>query len=510
MMRILISGLASIIAWTSYYFVSNDTIVADDSVANVLEVFATVLSGVTLILLLGWLVLQFIFGNIFNRNATGLSKVLVYCILSFVVSALVLKLLGFDIGAALATSAVLGAIVGLAMQPTLGSLVSGLAIQMDKILNVGDSIRFRDELVQIVALNWRHAVARTDSNMLMIIPNAILSNEALTIYPEDRSTLFECKIPVPITVPPQLVSNILSEAIADMEHLDSTSPVMVAPVDFQPVYGITEYRIKCYARFYNDIDELIGEILRRSWYALNRNDIHMPMSSYVTQNPHTVRFTGRDLLPELVSLLDTHFPGLTERLKQDDPDLQHVRPLLYAPNERIVTPAHTSEHYLLLLRGKVRLGEETYTNVLEYGVSAVPHLSKMVVQRLPRSAYMRNIVDWLAEAIGPYAERLARETAAKAGSLDQLVELLAAEIDNDEDREKFITKVHLRPIDKLRPGVILPLQTDISGRIMTVPPLVSDTETLFIAVSPQCLSALDDIPKVHSAMQTGQPAAKQA
>lgn len=337
---------------------------------------------------------------------------------------------------------------------------------MDKILNVGDSILFRGEQMKILALDWRHAVARTDKNMMMVIPNAILSNEALTIFPDDRSTLFECVVPVPITVPPQIVSNILSEAIADMEHLDSTNPIMVAPVNFQPLNGVTNYR--------------------------------------------TVRFTGTGLLSELANLLDTHFPGMTDELKQDDPHLHRVQPLLYASNERIVAPAFACDQYLLLLRGKVRLGEETYSNVLEFGTSAVPHLSKMVVQRLPRSAYMRNIVDWLAEAIGSYAERLARETAAKAGSLDQLVELLAAEIDNEEDREKFVAKVHLRPIDKLRPGAILPLQTDISGRIVTVPPLVSDTETLFIAVSPQYLTALDELPKVHNGGRAASPKARQA
>jgi small-conductance mechanosensitive channel len=54
--------------------------------------------------------------------------------LVFGISVSTLTQLGFDVGAIFTTSAILGAIIGLALQPTLGSLVAGMALSSDRVL----------------------------------------------------------------------------------------------------------------------------------------------------------------------------------------------------------------------------------------------------------------------------------------------------------------------------------------------------------------------------------------
>ena len=84
----------------------------------------------------------------------------------------------------LTTSAVGAVVAGLALQDTLGNLVSGLAIQVEKPFQLGHWIGMGEWEGEVVEITWRAVKIRTRQGNQVIIPNGELSKSALVNYSE--------------------------------------------------------------------------------------------------------------------------------------------------------------------------------------------------------------------------------------------------------------------------------------------------------------------------------------
>lgn len=91
------------------------------------------------------------------------------------------KLAGLDVSALFATSAVLTAVIGFAMQDTIGNLVSGLALQLDNSLQVGDWVQVGDRQGWITEISWRYTAFETRDWETVLIPNSQLTKAQVTI-----------------------------------------------------------------------------------------------------------------------------------------------------------------------------------------------------------------------------------------------------------------------------------------------------------------------------------------
>jgi small-conductance mechanosensitive channel len=77
-------------------------------------------------------------------------------------------------------SAILGIVVGLALQDTLGNLFAGLALQVDHPFEVGDVIMISNRGQGVVeSVSWRGVRLRTFQNKLLVISNAALGKETI-------------------------------------------------------------------------------------------------------------------------------------------------------------------------------------------------------------------------------------------------------------------------------------------------------------------------------------------
>src|SRR5262249_27905721 len=66
-----------------------------------------------------------------------------------------LRLAGLDVFSLVTTSAVLTAIVGLALQSTIANVFGGLGLQLDRTLGHGEWIQVGDRIGRILELGWR-------------------------------------------------------------------------------------------------------------------------------------------------------------------------------------------------------------------------------------------------------------------------------------------------------------------------------------------------------------------
>ncbi len=89
---------------------------------------------------------------------------------------------GLDAGAALASGAVVSAVLAISLQQTLGNILGGLALQIDGSIKQGDWIQLENgRQGKVRAVHWRHTVVETRDYSTMIVPNSQLLGSTITI-----------------------------------------------------------------------------------------------------------------------------------------------------------------------------------------------------------------------------------------------------------------------------------------------------------------------------------------
>jgi CRP-like cAMP-binding protein len=82
---------------------------------------------------------------------------------------------GVDATGILTTSAILTAVIGLSFQDTLGNIISGLAIQLDQSINVGDWVRVDGVEGKVSEIRWRYTAMETRNWETVLIPNSFMA-----------------------------------------------------------------------------------------------------------------------------------------------------------------------------------------------------------------------------------------------------------------------------------------------------------------------------------------------
>lgn len=386
--------------------------------------------SIFLCIFLSVFILDFLCPSFFQYHPSGLVRTIVIVGLVFAISVSALTQLGFDVGAIFTTSAILGAIIGLALQPTLGSLVAGVALSSDRVLSVGSMIEFDGHFVRIEATHWRHIYGRRPDGVSIVIPNSVLTQTVFSIFPEDASTRFDTFFHLPSNVPPQLVTELLVGAFSDLDRFDATQPVKVTPWKTCPEVSAIEYRVRMFARDYDDIFDLKGEVIRRAWYILNRHGISQPRNILFGSDS----WQPQDYLPIIAAYIEGDGAEL-ERL------ISSAVMYRFGPQELLCVPSHELGRSAIIVAGNVVSSSSQFLNPMEFGSSAAPYLHPMPVDILSDGALLRKISDRLAKTIGPVVEQLVRDGVKHTDGIAQLIQYLARSIDNEPAKQDFLKDV---------------------------------------------------------------------
>ncbi|MFW5987274.1 MAG: mechanosensitive ion channel family protein, partial [Methanohalophilus sp.] len=81
--------------------------------------------------------------------------------------------------AILAGAGFLGIVVGLAAQSTMSNIISGVSLAIFRPFRVGDRVNVRDDYGKVTDITLRHTVVKTWDNRRLIIPNHVISDEAI-------------------------------------------------------------------------------------------------------------------------------------------------------------------------------------------------------------------------------------------------------------------------------------------------------------------------------------------
>jgi small-conductance mechanosensitive channel len=138
---------------------------------------------------------------------------------------------GQPISTFLATSGVLAIILGLALQNTLGDVLAGLAINIERPFGAGDWIAVGDQaLGRVIQVNWRATRLKTWSNDMMVIPNSIVTKAIVTNHSRPHGP-HHCALRVKVDIgvpPPRVIVMLLAAAEGSPTVSHGTMPLAYA------------------------------------------------------------------------------------------------------------------------------------------------------------------------------------------------------------------------------------------------------------------------------------------
>jgi CRP-like cAMP-binding protein len=278
------------------------------------------------------------------------------------------KRAGFSVAGIITTSAVLTAVIGFSLQDTLGNVMGGLSVQMDKSIAVGDwvSLGPNQPTGRVTEIRWRYTAIETRDWDTVIIPNGMLVKSTVTIVGRRGGAPMETRRRIDFYIdfrtPP-------TEVIDAVETALRKDTVLGASSDPQPhvvFMGIRDSYAHYQARYWLlDIERDDGtdsKVRIRIYFALRRAGIAMaiPASAlFVTHETpeREARKADRELDQRLRALGKVDlFSGLTKALQRALADQLELAP--YAAGEAVTREGDRDDGLFIIVEGSaaVRIG----------------------------------------------------------------------------------------------------------------------------------------------------------
>jgi small-conductance mechanosensitive channel len=124
-------------------------------------------------------------------------------------------------GALLASTAILGVIIGLAAQQTLGNFIAGILIAMTQPIRIGDRVSYDGEDGVVEEIGLTYTFIRTVDHTRLVVPNSKLASDPIINSSiRGRETFAEVSVSVPLTADLDAVIGALQEDVSDERDAD--------------------------------------------------------------------------------------------------------------------------------------------------------------------------------------------------------------------------------------------------------------------------------------------------
>lgn len=253
----------------------------------------------------------------------------------------------------LATGTVLAAILGLALQETLGNLFAGIAMSLEDSFEPGDVIRSGEFMGIVEAVRWRGTRIRTFNNSVVILPNSLLARERLEVFPRNNSNGRVLQIDIDYNVPPSLVINVLVQAASHVDGVVREMPCIARVGAF--ANSAMTYEIKYFMSDYSMRDRIDADVRRAVWYALRRNNIPIafPIRSYQKyEMPEHIHPPERAEIVERLKHVDVLSPLTDEEIAAI---AASARVHAFSRGETIIRQADQGHSMFIVHEGSVRV-----------------------------------------------------------------------------------------------------------------------------------------------------------
>ena len=280
------------------------------------------------------------------------------------------SILNSDISTALASTALLTAVIGFALQGVLGNLLAGMSMHIVRSTVPGDWVAVGDVEGEVIETNWRETRLRTVGGHMLVVPNSKVA----------ESVIHNMTHPTPLRRVRISVGASYSDAPAEVMAALEASALSVPEVmcDPQPSAVLTEYKdfginydLRFWTNRYFDRAKLISDVQSRIWYQFKRRGIEIPfpmsdklLNDFMTVVNHqrTLPPTDKEQERNMTALLQSDFSrsvllDAEGRLLADEealrPVVRAMRRVQYTRGETLFTQGEEGETAYVLVRGRV-------------------------------------------------------------------------------------------------------------------------------------------------------------
>jgi len=191
---------------------------------------------------------------------------LIYAALMFIALALFLWEQGYSFAGVWVSTGVAAAVVGFAMQKTLGDLFAGISLGIEAPFSIGDWLELTDGTVgQVIDINWRATHLRGWDNATHVIPNGRMASESIkNLHDEHHLYAPWYFVKLPAEVEPRFATALLLDAAMRCESvLKFPNPVVrLADGSGLPYSYMVWVHLKNYPAMFRAREELFRELHR--------------------------------------------------------------------------------------------------------------------------------------------------------------------------------------------------------------------------------------------------------
>ena len=279
-------------------------------------------------------------------------------VLAGVVLLILYRIFDVNLTALVVTSTVVSAVIGLALQDTLGNIIAGISLQMDRPFTVGDWANINGNEGEIMRMNWRTITLRTLDNNHVVVSNANTARHDIVNF--SRPTVVQRRhvaIGLSYDYPPGEVKRVLIEAVRQSGSVLVSPPPEVFVSEFGD--SAIVYDVRYWIEDFSQRQAIHDAVMTRLWYGIRRAGMSVPfpirdVSVRQISEDHAVRQREQSVedcygqlrpLSIFATLTDEQIRRLAERAEKR----------LYTGNEILVHQGDTGDSLFVIRSGRARV-----------------------------------------------------------------------------------------------------------------------------------------------------------
>lgn len=191
---------------------------------------------------------------------------------------------GLELSGIVTTSAIITAVLAFSMQDTLGNILSGIALQLDNSIEVGDWIRVDDITGKVVDIRWRHTALETRSWETVILPNSQLMKSKFSVLGRHGDAPVQWRRAVWFNIayqfPPAHVIETVQRAVieADIRSVAKSPPPGCVLMEFDQSFG--RYALRYWLTDLQNDDATDSDVRDHIYAALQRAGIRLAVPEH--------------------------------------------------------------------------------------------------------------------------------------------------------------------------------------------------------------------------------------
>lgn len=245
---------------------------------------------------------------------------------------------GANVGGLFTALGISSIVLGLALQNSVGQVISGLLLLFEQPFQIGDWLDTPSARGRVVEVNWRATHVDTGSG-LQIMPNSVLAGASFTNLsrPPGAHTITVVTL-FSLNDQPDDVCATLTQVASALPHRRDDAPPVTVPA------GGNQYKTSIPLRSPADDYAARATFLRWAWYAARRAELHLDFADDDFSTPVRLEKAMRTVASTL-RLTHTDQQGL----------LPHTRITRYGADETIQFTGQVPMRMTFVVDGRIRL-----------------------------------------------------------------------------------------------------------------------------------------------------------